>query len=171
MVYTDATGSGSLGYAVYDTTGRCLTWGADNTHPPIAAQLNDRQTQVNAHETIAALWAVCTLQHLLPSHQIHLYIDNTTAESILRSGYSTASYLNHLAAAFWIIAAAHQADIHIIRVPSKSNPADAPSRGEAPPRASAQLQEPPSWASTAAAFAAAKAIFTSADAGQPSPPG
>ena len=145
LVYTDATGGGSLGYAVYDVAGRCLTWGADTTDQSIAAQLHERQTQVNAHETIAALWAVCTLQHLLPDHQIHLYIDNTTAESILRSGYSTVSDLNHLAAAFWLIAAAHQADIHIIRVPSKSNPADAPSRGEPPPRASQHNQQPPTW--------------------------
>ena len=136
LVYTDATGSGSLGYAVYNASGRCLTWGADITDPSISAQLHERQAQVNAHETIAALWAICTLRHLLPDHQIHLYIDNTTAESILRSGYSTVSDLNCLAAAFWLIAAAHQADIHIIRVPSKSNPADAPSRGEQPPRAS-----------------------------------
>ena len=76
-----------------------------------------------------------------------------------------------LAAAFWLIAAAHQADIHIIRVPSKSNPADAPSRGEQPPRASRHNQQPPTWIATAAAFAEAKAIFTSADAGQPPPPG
>jgi hypothetical protein len=131
VLYTDATGGGALGYAAY-VKGTCLSWAQATTPAAIAAQLLPRETQVNAHETIAALWAICAHSDVLATYQIHLYIDNTAAQHILRKGTAAVSDLCQLAGAFWLLAAARDADVHIFRVPSKSNPADAPSRGEAP---------------------------------------
>ncbi len=135
LVYTDATGSGDLGFATYKNTTHCHDWAATSTPPALNDLLLPRETQVNAHETIAAFWAVANLMPVLPHVQIHLFIDNTTAQAILTNGTSSATDLNHLAAAFWLMAAANDADILIFRVASKANPADAPSRGQRPPGA------------------------------------
>ncbi len=60
---------------------------------------------------------------------IILYVDNTTAEVILGKGKSKAADLNKVAGLLWqLIAIGQLPKLLVARVPSKLNPADAPSR-------------------------------------------
>ena len=99
--------------------------------------LNDRplnrKTHVNAHELIAALWAINALRPQLNGKIINLYADNTAAESIIRKGASRRHDLNKIVGTLWLLVADMGAELIVNRVPTKRNPADAPSRAAAPP--------------------------------------
>ena len=91
-----------------------------------------RRTQVTAWETIAPIWALLQERETLSGQRVFLFVDNTAAQFALSKGSSKAADLNSFCAAFWLNAARHNVSITILRVPSKENPADAPSRGLRP---------------------------------------
>ena len=132
LLYTDAVGGGRMGMALYSAEGRLLKWSALTPSKRLHATLLPRKNQVNAWETMAALWAVIQSAAALRGRPVHLYVDNTVAQGALRKGSSPKEDLNRLAGDFWLLAAELQLSVHVWRVPSKSNPADAPSRGEPP---------------------------------------
>ena len=140
ILYTDATGDGHLGSALYDTEARCLGWSAGQTPQWMHHRLHKRKTQINAHELIAAHWGLEDFSDTIRGSTVHLYVDNTAAEHIARKGSSKSADLNQIAGSLWLLAAELHIHLHLHRVPSKSNPSDAPSRGTTPPLASEDLR-------------------------------
>ena len=137
LLYTDATGHGNLGFALYDKHAHNLLWGASSTPQWLRDRLQKRETQVNAHELIAAHWGLAATKTLIPGAIVHLFIDNTAAQSIAQKGTSSKNDLNHIAGSLWLLAASLKIELNIWRVPSKLNASDPPSRGKLPPLASA----------------------------------
>ena len=136
ILYTDATGNGSLGFALYDHKGQCTSWAPGSTPSWLNRRLKTRKNQVNAHELIAPLWAAEALMPDLKGAHVDLYIDNTAAEGIIKKGASKHPDLNSIAGTLWLLAADLALSLRVCRVPSDLNPADPPSRGREPPGAS-----------------------------------
>ena len=137
ILYTDATGHGNLGFAIYDKDTKNLKWGASVTPQWLCARLQKRETQVNAHELIAAHWGLSATRDLIEGAVVYLFIDNTAAQSIAQKGASRKNDLNHIAGSLWLLAASLRVNLQVRRVPSKLNASDPPSRGKTPPLASA----------------------------------
>ena len=135
LVYTDAEGKGGIGASIYDHLGNLLLWSASTIPPSYDDLLQPRQTQINGYEILAAVWGAHIAHRHFPSRPMRLFIDNSAAENILRSGSSRSTDLSRLAGGFWIWTAVNDIVTYIHRVPSKSNPADGPSRGGRPPGA------------------------------------
>ena len=132
LLYTDATGKGRMGYAMYDCDGVLRTWSMIKTPLLCAAALHKRKTQVTAWETIAPVWALLQESTNLAGKVVWVFVDNVGAEFVLRKGSSKVDDINGYCAAFWILAVQNNVDVRVFRVPSKENPADAPSRGFSP---------------------------------------
>ena len=132
-VYTDATGKGMMGYCIYDVQGNLLSWSILKRPLLCEALLSPRKNQVTAWETIAPLWACMQEAKRLQDQHVILFIDNVAAQFALSKGASKAADINSFCAAFWILLARFNIDTTIVRVPSKENPADGPSRGCQPP--------------------------------------
>ena len=132
VIYTDAEGSGRLGYAVYHN-GKLLRWGTSKVTDKVKDHLLPRLTQINAFEVIAAIWAIMNCIDLLANHAVQVYIDNTTAQAILAKETLSAPDLGTITGHFWQWAAGHRLRLEWFRVASKASPADAPSRSGRPP--------------------------------------
>jgi len=71
------------------------------------------------------LWA-----QRLAGRRVIIFIDNAAAEGSLVKGASTSEASAQIVGRFWETATRAMMDIWIARVPSKSNPADGPSRND-----------------------------------------
>ena len=89
--------------------------------------LEARPTQITAFELLAPLWALQNLNDVR-SAQLDLYIDNSSAEHILRKGSSGSLDPNDFAEQFWTLASTRNLSVRVFRVASKLNVADAASR-------------------------------------------
>ena len=61
-----------------------------------------------------------------------LFVDNIGAQFVLEKGASKVCDINAVCAAFWLLVCRLCSKVEVIRVASKENPADAPSRGRPP---------------------------------------
>ena len=142
VLLTDATGLGKIGYALYSDSIKPSAWSHGDA-ANVSKLLNPRLNQVTAYELLAPLWSLQNLPQL-KDHAVDLYVDNTTAEAILRKGASSSDDLNSFAAQFWATALQMNLSVRVFRVPSKLNTADEASRflsqGKAPPLASRFLR-------------------------------
>ena len=68
--------------------------------------------------------------------RVFLFVDNIAAQFVLEKGASKVSDINAVCAGFWLLVARLYLSVEVIRVTSKENPADAPSRGKPPHGAS-----------------------------------
>ena len=73
----------------------------------------------------AAIWA-----ETLRDREVILFLDNEAARYALVKGYSPIMSAARLVGEAWLSFASCGAAVWIARVPSESNPADAPSRGQ-----------------------------------------
>ena len=132
MLYTDATGTGRMGYALFNPHGHLLSWSMLKPPPLVASMLHKRKTQVTAWESIAPLWALLQESQRLRGQYVFVFVDNVGAQYILSKGASKVGDINAVCAAFWIVVARGNLKVNVLRVSSKENPADAPSRGRPP---------------------------------------
>ena len=84
-------------------------------------------------ELLPVLVAVCTWTQVLGNRDVIAFLDNDAARHALVRGYSPIPSAAELVGETWLSIARCGARIWFARVPSGSNPADAPSRGEACP--------------------------------------
>ena len=136
VLYTDAMGSGSLGYALFDESCRPSAWSMMKAPPSIKSGLCKRKTQLTAWETFAPLWAIMQETDRLRGRRVHLYVDNRGAECAIRKGASRVEDINAFVLGIWLQCFDLTLELTVFRVPSKENPADAPSRGVPPVGAS-----------------------------------
>ena len=132
LLYTDATGKGSMGYALYSSDGNIIAWSQLIRPPLCAALLKPRKNQVTAWETLAPVWAVSQEAERLKRRKVHIFIDNEGARFALEKGSSTVDDINGFCGALWALVSQLRAEVTIFRVPTKENAADAPSRGKRP---------------------------------------
>ena len=78
----------------------------------------------------SAVWA---LANRAPNASVLIFVDNDSAPRVLAKGESNHPLINQLVGSFWFLVARESVGVWIERVGSSSNPADAPSRGKAPP--------------------------------------
>ena len=130
LVYTDVEGSGGVGVFVHWCATGLQEYAAGAVPRRWKACMEPRKTQINMYELSAVLAALeTTWSSLLGGLRVAFFIDNKAALDIVLSGWSRHSDLNWVAGQCWLrIAAADCAEMWSW-VPSKSNPADAPSRG------------------------------------------
>ena len=69
VLYTDATGKGRLGMALYRDS-RLLQWAATSTPPQLDPLILQRQTQVNLYELYGLMWGIYGTTHLLQQHDV-----------------------------------------------------------------------------------------------------
>ena len=91
IVYTDATGEGSVGFVA--ATGASRSWGAPRVPQHIAKKLRARITQIAPYELLAAVYAAATVGALHTGVEMMVFVDNSNAESWLRKGYTRHSDL------------------------------------------------------------------------------
>ena len=82
MLYTDATGGGRMGYALYDPAGHLLSWSMLKSPPLVSALLHKRKTQVTAWESIAPLWALMQEAKCLQGQHVLVFVDNVGAQYV-----------------------------------------------------------------------------------------
>ena len=91
-------------------------------------KLTLRKTQINAYEQAAVLLALGTFPDLLRGQRVLFFIDSNAALGTVLKGHNRRDDLNLFAGTTWHILADLHIEAHFLRVPSKQNPADAPSR-------------------------------------------
>ena len=146
LVFTDAEGNGGAGVTVIP-----LADGADPQefftigHVPRRwrRKLMTRKTQINAFEQAAVLLALGTYPDILRGQRVLFFIDSNAALGTILKGHNRRDDLNLYAGTTWLILADLHIEAHFLRVPSKQNPADAPSRCSIEPERIAALRAPP----------------------------
>jgi len=91
-------------------------------------KLNDRTRVIHQAELLPAKLALELWADRLAGRRVIVFIDNAAAEGALVKGASTSEASASIVGQFWEMATKATMDIWIARVPSRSNPADGPSR-------------------------------------------
>ena len=132
VAYSDACGAGGIGAIVVGVRkagfGPVLEW-SDQVGSARMEEFATATNLIYGLEVYAALWCVKRLIKICPGGPIMLYVDNDAATSSLIAGRSKVGVVNELVREFWALLSEAGTPIWIERVSSKSNPADAPSRG------------------------------------------
>ena len=89
-----------------------------------------RKTQVCMIELLAAVVAVQTFREEIRGKLVLLFIDSEPVEAALIKGYSAKEDVCELVGIFWELVLELRCSVYIDRVPTDSNPADNPSRGD-----------------------------------------
>jgi len=130
-LYADATGDGAVAWVAQGLATRVFS--REFVPTPLRQWVRHRHTQIATWELVAAL---CAVWYFLRSParlsacqlQINLFLDSTVALGTLLRGTSRQSDWNDLVTDIWFEAAAQAVLLLAWRVPSKLNPADAPTR-------------------------------------------
>ncbi len=133
VVYTDAEGSGGVGFVIIDCASDWRGCGSATVGDAWARTLLSRRTQIVPFEVAAVLVALLSCTERVQGRRLVVWVDNSAARAVLKSGRSRKSDLNALAAVFHRILADANASARVEWVPSRLNPADPPSRGRPPP--------------------------------------
>eukprot|EP00971_Amphidinium_carterae_P086155 1704575-Amphidinium_carterae.1 len=94
----------------------------------VASWIPKRQ-MIGQVELFGAVLGLLAFRDELTDADIIHFVDNDSATSALIKGYSGKQDSARLVGMYWMLAALHRMNVYIDRVESKSNPADAPSRG------------------------------------------
>ena len=130
VVYSDAEGRGGVG--VFVATGSGYTWFPAVVPKSVKRLLRRRLTQIHLLEAIAVWVALASLRRLGECKRVVFFIDNQSALGALKKGRSSVSDLNA------VVGLVHRElrrlgiEATFLRVPSKLNIADWPSRGRSP---------------------------------------
>ena len=89
-----------------------------------------RKTQICMIELLAAVVAVQTFREEIRGKLVLLFIDSEPVEAALIKGYSAKEDVCELVGLFWDLVLELRCSVYIDRVPTDSNPADNPSRGD-----------------------------------------
>ena len=146
LVFTDAEGSGGAGVTVIP-----LAEDADpkeyfsiaNVPRKWKRKMTHRKAQINAYEQAAVLLALGTFPDLLRGQRVLFFIDSNAALGTVLKGHNRRDDLNLFAGTTWHLLADLHIEAHFLRVPSKQNPADAPSRCSVEPARKAALRARP----------------------------
>ena len=130
LVYTDADGAGGIGVFVHWCATSKQEYASGEVPRRWRACMEPRKTQINMYELSAVLAAWETWSSQLAGSRVAFFIDNKPALDIVLSGWSRHADLNLVAGQCWLRIAAAECTVMWSWVPSKSNPADAPSRGD-----------------------------------------
>ena len=129
VVYSDATGRGSLGWVA--ATPGARVWATSVVPSAVWEWAQYRKNQVATWELLAA---ICALEWLLAQGEgdleICLFVDNTNALGTLVRGSSRQADWNDLVGDLWLRVARAGVLFYCFYVPSHLNLADAPSRPE-----------------------------------------
>ena len=128
IVYTDATGKGvAAAVILFLDQNRLEVWRSEI--PAVSNEFfKHRRQQVGGYELLAAVAAVVDVAAGFPGAEIRLFVDNEAARIGLVKGASPQADYNALIDAFWDACLQGRVSVRIPRVPSKSNPADGPTR-------------------------------------------
>ena len=130
IMYVDATGSGGLGAVLLNTNEvgnhqvyyTCQHFHADDL-------LGHLKQKVHVYETLAAWMGIRAFAHLMPEGgSCDIYCDNILQQTTLTKGYSRSSDCTNIAHTVWSWCALKKLDPWFVRVISKDNLADGPSR-------------------------------------------
>ena len=89
-----------------------------------------RKTQICMIEMLAAVVAVQTFREEIRGKLVLLFIDSEPVEAALIKGYSAKEDVCELVGIFWELVLELRCSVYIDRVPTDSNPAGNPSRGD-----------------------------------------
>ncbi len=117
-----------------------MGWTQSNIKDALHPCLLHRKTQVTAFELGAAIEAINTFSDILANTSADIYIDNTAADNIASQRRYQTSDLNHMVSQLADLTFLHNIHLRVFRVPSKSNPADLPSRDRPPPQLTRKIK-------------------------------
>ena len=116
-----------IGGALFRRGARPLQFGSSVSGSLVERWL-PRKSQIVMVELLAVVVALETFRELLKDAWILLFVDSEPVQGALVKGYSAKEDLCELVGVFWRIALNLKVCIYVDRVPTDSNPADAPSR-------------------------------------------
>ena len=130
VVWTDAESTGHVGVVCLEVGSGYLSAVESAVPRKWRRRFVRRATQINAYETAAVLGALGSLGETLRGRRAVFFIDSTAAMGSILRGHHRRSDLNLLVGTIWRELGRLQIHAHFERVPSKSNIADGPSRGD-----------------------------------------
>jgi hypothetical protein len=132
-LYTDACheeSGGGLGAIMYDTKGVMYRWFSAWLSPEDLSRIDPegKQTLIFELEAMAAIWGALNLGKTWKHCDAIIFCDNEAVLSCLIRGRSDSSVVNRLLESLLRWETENDVTLWFERVPSKSNPADLPSR-------------------------------------------
>ena len=145
LLYSDAEGYGGLGAVAVLPDG-----GAHYLHGKVprsvVRRLKPRKTQIVAYELFAALVALVSLcPSMIRTCRVVHFIDSSAALACVVRGFSREADLADIAGRLWFEALGLGIQYEVYYVPTKSNLADGPSRGDMTLMRSLNAKECRSW--------------------------
>ena len=96
----------------------------------LLCQLQDRgDNQIPVLEALAVVMGLHTFQSMIESGCVTAFCDNNCVLQSFLKGTSRATEVNMMCGRLWLEMAKWEVGLHLLRVSSKSNPSDGPSRG------------------------------------------
>ena len=123
LLYTDAAGNGGCGAVLIDPATKSAEFFREKE--------TDTDVGIAALEARAVNLSLATWSPRFKSREAFIFIDNIAAQAALQRGYSNKPHMLAETRTFWE-QAINFAPSWFERVPTKCNPADAPSRGTTP---------------------------------------
>ena len=132
IAYSDAEGSGGLGWFLTDSScTQSAIWAGGSVPPHFLPLLAPRKTQIHALEMSALISLLQSQGSRLRGRRLIAFVDNQSALGILRKGScNKASDLSSLAAYAHDLCRGLHIELFLYWVPSALNIADGPSRGQ-----------------------------------------
>jgi len=132
-MWTDASGVTRGLAAVIRTRGRFF-YTARRTPDEVWNQLLPRRDhQIGVQETLAIVLGLYTFLEFLRGALVVCFCDNDGVKASMSRGASVCPESSAMVGVLWMLAARERIGLYIVRVESKANIADAPSRGELSP--------------------------------------
>ena len=130
VVWTEAESTGNVGVACSEVGSGYLSAVESAVPRKWRRRFDRRAIQINAYEIAAVLGPWGSLGETLRGRRVVFFIDSTAAMGSILRGHHRRSDLNLLVGTIWRELGRLQIHAHFERVPSKSNIADGPSRGD-----------------------------------------
>ena len=128
IIYSDAEGDGNIAGVLI--LGSSMFFYMTRIPSAVRKRLRHRRTNIIAFELIAAILSILVFVSKVDSEvNVHHYIDSTPALSCIVRGFSKQNDLLAYTGMLWFEAASTLSSYYACYVRSKSNLADAPSRG------------------------------------------
>lgn len=135
-LYVDASyepeGFSGLGGLCVDSSGKVMGFFSEAV-PKELLQLikhGDKETAIQELEMVAITIAVEVWRECLGKHRVVIFSANDSVRKSIIKGYSSNPFVNTLLGHLFVLEDAMNCQLWLERVPSQSNPADAPSREE-----------------------------------------
>lgn len=146
VVYTDGNGAGCIGMVLFQQG--APPWVVSSVVPPsVLALLESRKQQIALIELIAVVVAFEVFAEALSDRDVLLFVDNSTAEGVIRNGMArgVARDASALASYLWLRCAKLRLNLFVQWVCSEENIADGPSRPSEPAKSEGLRSLGPVW--------------------------